>query len=283
MIAGCYGRFIHEEGSFGVKEVLEISNNVDYHTGNIDFPGDVIIYGEVKDRFTVQSGGSIFCSSTLDAHDVSCKGDLVVTGGIIGRKDGVVKVGGKIRTNFIENCYVEAEGPIFVKTSVMNSIVNTKGKLTMGKRGTIIGGKIFAQNGVESAQIGTHNQTRTEINCGVDFSIQQKLFWIKDNQIKLLQKKRKVETMLSMHTDDLEKLTQLKDEISGKIRKLSEVSIILLERLDKNDAAYVAVSDTVHSGVYLEICHTSFVVKNPMTKVRFTLNKKMGKIDFKAL
>ncbi len=153
----------------------------------------------------------------------------------------------------------------------------------MGKRGTIIGGKIFAQDGVETAQIGSQNQIRTEINCGIDFSIQQKLLWVKENQIKLLEKKRKVETMLSTNTDDHETLTQLKDEISEKVRKLSEASILLLGHLDKNESAYVTVSDTIYSGAYIEICHTSFVVNNPMSGVQFILNKNKGKINYHTL
>ncbi|MFO7850341.1 MAG: hypothetical protein R6V67_10305 [Spirochaetia bacterium] len=75
----------------------------------------------------------------------------------------------------------------------------------------------------------------------------------------------------------------MKEDISNKIRKLSEASILLLDRLDKNESAYVAVSDTIHSGVYIEICHTSFVVNSPMSNVQFLLNKNTGKIIVNTL
>ena len=43
---------------FWVDEVLGVATDVDYHSGNIDFPGDVIIQGDVKDGFAVKAGKS---------------------------------------------------------------------------------------------------------------------------------------------------------------------------------------------------------------------------------
>lgn len=278
VVAACHGRFLCGTSSIAVKEILEITSDVDYHTGNIDFPGDVIIHGHVKDRFSIRTGGSLYCSSTLDAHHVTCEGDLLVSGGIIGRKDGVVKTKGKIECKFIENCYVEADGSISVKTGIINSYINTKAVLIMGKKGTILGGKVFAQNGVTATQIGSPNQIQTEINCGVDFSVQKKLFWIKDNLVKLVEMKRKIEEKLLKSTENDQSLQDLQQEIKKKIRKLSDASIMLLNHLDKNDSAYVAVQGTIYSGVYIEICHISFVVKKPLGMVQFSLNKKLGKI-----
>lgn len=278
VVATCHGRFIYTSLNFAVKQILEIKTDVDYSTGNIDFPGDVFIYGEVKDRFSVRAGGSLYCSSTLDAYRVSCGGDLIVSGGIIGRKDGEVKAEGKISCRFIENCYVEAGGSISVKTGILKSVINTKDMLEMGNRGTLLGGKVFAQNGVRAHQIGSRSQAQTEINCGLDFSVQKKLFWIKDNLLKLVELKRKIEEKISRGTEETQSLQDKKQEIKNKIRKLSDASIALLNQLDKNDAAFVAVEDTIYSGAYIEICHTSFVVTKPLHKGRFTLNKKIGKI-----
>ena len=97
VVAGCEGMFKYDSPNFWVNEVLVIQKDVDYRTGHIKFPGDIVIFGEIKDGFKVNCGGTLFCKKTLDASEVVCKDDLVVDRGIIGRKKGTVKAGGRIR------------------------------------------------------------------------------------------------------------------------------------------------------------------------------------------
>ena len=75
VVAGCDGKFVASEDSFWVSEVLEIPGDVDYSTGHIDFPGDVVVYGQIKQGFKVKAGGSLTCAKTIDASEVSCGGD----------------------------------------------------------------------------------------------------------------------------------------------------------------------------------------------------------------
>ena len=56
VVAGADGRFVSGEESFWVSEVLEIRGDVDYSTGHIDFPGDVIVQGQIKQGFKVKAG-----------------------------------------------------------------------------------------------------------------------------------------------------------------------------------------------------------------------------------
>ena len=37
-LAACHGRFQFSAESFWVDEVLDVQTDVDYHSGNIDFP-----------------------------------------------------------------------------------------------------------------------------------------------------------------------------------------------------------------------------------------------------
>ncbi len=97
VVAGCDGIFKYDSPNFWVNEVLVIQKDVDYRTGHIKFPGDIVIYGEIMDGFKVNCRGTLFCKKTLDASEVVCKDDLVVDRGIIGRKKGTVKAGGRIR------------------------------------------------------------------------------------------------------------------------------------------------------------------------------------------
>ncbi len=278
VVAATYGRLIIEKETFWVNEVLEITSDVDYSTGNVVFPGDIIIHGDLKEQFKVESEGSIYGKKTFDASNVVCAKDLVVEQGIIGRKEGIIKVGGKINTRFIENCYVEAGDDIFVKTCIMNSIVRTRGKIEMGERGTIIGGKIIAQKGVYAVQIGTSSGTRTEIQCGVDYTIEQKIQWIKENTIKLTLKLQEVEKQIASNNPQKEKLIQLKEKLKEKLQQLNEYTISLMDKLDKSEEAEVEVRGIVHPGAIITICRIPLEINQEMKKIRFALDKTKGQI-----
>ena len=113
--------------SFWVSEVLEIPGDVDYSTGHIDFPGDVIVQGQIKQGFKVKAGGSLTCAKTMEASEIQCGGDLVTDQGILGGAGSTVKAGGQIRAKFIENCSVEGGGDVTVNTGRLNSVISTLG------------------------------------------------------------------------------------------------------------------------------------------------------------
>ncbi|MEW5815119.1 MAG: FapA family protein [Spirochaetota bacterium] len=276
--AGLNGRFEYDEDSFWVNEVLELAGDVDYKTGHISFPGDIIINGEIKDGFKVHSGGSIYCKKTMDASEVISGKDLFVNWGIIGKKKGSVKVKGSIRSKFIENCYVEAGGSLFVEVGILHSMVHSIDVVELGKKGIIIGGSIHAQNRVIAAQIGSAFGPRTEIHCGTDYTVKQKIEWIKEKNIALSIKLKQIREKLSVETVHGESLIEALEKIQNAIHKLNQAAGSLIFQLDKNEEAEIIVTNTVFPGVYIEICHVSYIVSRQMSHIRFKLDKAKGKI-----
>ena len=278
VVAGCDGRFEYNNRSFWVNEVLQIESDIDYRTGNIDFPGDVLISGQIKDGFSVKSGGSVFCNTTMDASEVISEKDLIVRMGLIGRKKGAVKVGGSIRAKFIENCYVEAKDSITVDVCILNSAVHSGNKVELKEKGLIIGGTIHAQNGVVATQLGTEMGPKTEIYCGTNYSVEQKLQWIRDKSVQLAFKLKQVERKLQNDPLEKKKLADIQQKLRRALHTLNEASSSLLFKLDRNEKAEIVVRDRVFPGVYIEICHVSYIVSHSMRNVSFNLDKKMGKI-----
>jgi len=283
IVADCDGSFAHNESSFWVNEILEVVGDVDYTIGHIDFPGDVIIKGEIKDGFKVHSRGSVFCAKTLDASEVISERDLIVKQGIIGKNRGKVKVGGEVKTNFIENCYLESEGSVYVENGIMNSAVNTLKKVELGMKGVVIGGTLYAQDGVTAVQIGSALGPRTEIYCGIDYSVEQKLEWIRNKNIELVFKLKQIKRKLKTVSPGRDKLLELGTKIKQVIQKLNETARLLVFKLDKNESAEVIVKGIIFPGAYIEICHFSYIVPRRMTKVRFRLDKKKGKVVVEPL
>ncbi len=279
IVAACDGRFQVNADSFWVDEVLDILGNIDLRVGNIDFPGDVVIRGEIRDGFVVKAGKSILCSGCIGAARIECKGDLVTQQGIVGKEKALILVGGAAEAKFLEGCALDAAGPVRVRTSVLNSTVHTKDRLVMGDRGIIIGGIIKAQNGVSAEQIGTERGPRTEIHCGIDFKVEQKLVWIRDRNIALAFKLREIESKMKTDGRAREVLLPLHARIKAAIHQLNESARAMVTGLDRNEQAEVSVHGFVFPGTYLEICHVSHFITSPKRFITFRLDKAKGKIS----
>ncbi len=274
------GVFEKKGRKLNVQEVLFIQNNVDYHTGNIDFSGDVIINGEVQEGFNIKAGGSIYAEHALDAKNLECGENLYVKYGIIGRREGLLQIRGTVKAKFIENTLLETGGNVDIASSILRSSIYTGGSIQCGPRGMIIGGTYFAQNGVRANQIGSDCAPHTEIYCGLDYTIMKQLNWNKEQSLNLalaLQKLRKM--ILDAQTNEQKaELSEKFNNIRSAISKLNTISTNLIFQLDKNEAATIEVTGKIYPGVYLEICHVSYVVKKIMNSVRFSLDKDTGTI-----
>lgn len=278
VITQCDGKFLTTADSFWVDEVLEVQGDLDLRTGNIDFPGDVVIKGELRDGFVVKAGKSILCMGAIGAARVECKGDLITKSGVLGKEKAVLSVGGVVEAKFMEACSLTAVGSVRVRTSVMNVMINTKDRLEMGDRGIIIGGVIKTANGVSAAQIGSERGPRTEIHCGIDFNVEQKLIWIRDKNIALAFKLKEIESRMKVNPGTKAVLVPLRDKIRAALHQLNNSARALVTTLDRNENATVSVRGNVFPGTYIEICHISHFVTKPKRMVTFRLDKASGKI-----
>lgn len=274
IVAATDGRLVQSDGTLSVEETLLIKGKVGYGTGHIVFPGDVVIEGQVADGFKVYAGGSIVAKETLDATDVSSKKDLVVAGGIVGRGRGTIKVGGDLRTKFLQNCRTACRGSVYASSAVLNSTVYTMGKLDLGDKGRLVGGEIYAIRGVRAAAIGNESQIGTRVHCGVDFAVQQEIDR-SNERLRVLALRDKAiragETGASpVATEELLRRIEAEEKALGQ-----RVSDLLL-KLDADDQATVEVSGAVYPGVIIEICHVAFFVEEPLKKVIFRLDKAKG-------
>lgn len=152
-------------GTFNVKDLLNIPNDVDYSTGNIDFRGDVNIRGDVREQFSVKATGDIVISGLVEAACVEAGGDLVISNGVSGNGQAVIR-GKNVRVKYLENCTVYAEN--LESEYILTSCVYCSGSVTVtGGRGAIIGGQIVAAQNVKASCIGSQTGRTTKICMGV--------------------------------------------------------------------------------------------------------------------
>ena len=281
LLSNINGQLSVIKGVVSVRDSLVIKGAVGYGTGNIIFPGDVEIEGPVSDGFQIVSGGSVTIKQTFDVTEAITKNDLKVAGGIIGRGRGTLKVGGELKTKFIENCKVACRKTVSVDTEIINSNIYTLETLEMGDKGRIVGGEVYAVKGVRAGFIGKKTGKAARIHCGIDFTAEQerektngflKNLAIKAARVKEIindpgtdsEKKEKMETFLKRLSDE-----QKKAQI-----KVSE----LLGRLNSYEKAVVEVKGDIAPGTLIEICQTALFVTEPLKKVRIRLDRENNKL-----
>jgi uncharacterized protein (DUF342 family) len=283
ILAEINGQLIVTNKVLKVQDNLVIKGSVGYATGNIIFPGDVLIEGMVSDGFKIYSGGSVTIKQTFDVTDVITKMDLNVAGGIIGRGRALVKVGGVLRTKFIENCRVACRRTIFVDSEIINSNIYAMETVEMGDKGKIMGGEIYAIHGIKTAFIGKKFGKATYIHCGVDFTLQQDKEKCNSHLRLVTEKLQKIRefTVRNQAEQDPEKqakLEELRRRLEEEQKKTAAQIGDMMGRLNADDNAVVEVSGEIAAGTLIEIGQIALFVTEPLKRVRVKLDRNQGKV-----
>lgn len=276
MLAAAEGLLERQDFTLSVEEVFVVRGGVDYHTGHIVFPGDVIVEGKVGDGFKLWSGATIVCRLTLDAFDVNAKKDLLCQQGILGHGTGHVRVGGNLEAKFIENCRVAARGDIRVHSALMGSHVFSLGRIDLGDKGSIVGGETWAVHGIRAARLGNQAKQRTLLHVGVDFSVQQRLDQANERLRSLALRAQQIDVYAASHPGV--DRARLHAEAAKAVEETRNLIVSLLPTLDGDEEAYVEVSGDIWPGTVIEICRGEITVTKPLHGCRFRLDKAGGRI-----
>jgi hypothetical protein len=150
----------------GVMDHVEVVGDVDGATGELAFPGDLSIRGNVQPGFRVSATGDILVSGNI-CGSATARGRIIVSGGINAPGE-VVESGGGISCRFCENSMIRSAGGITVTEAVVHSVVETERDLQVGGyKGRIVGGLVRAALGVTVTTAGSPMGVPTVIEVGV--------------------------------------------------------------------------------------------------------------------
>lgn len=150
-----------------IVPVVEIAEDVDFSTGNVDASTNVLINGTIRDAFRVKSSASITVRGAIEAAEVYAGTDIQVNGGVASRGQGCLKAEGEVFTKFCNEARIEAGGDITIIREAVNSNLRTAGQLLI-TQGKLLGGRTYARNGAIINQAGNEANARTVIAVGVD-------------------------------------------------------------------------------------------------------------------
>ncbi|MFG0275855.1 MAG: DUF342 domain-containing protein [Phycisphaerales bacterium] len=165
IVADVTGALRHEGGAIGVDEVLEISGPVDYETGNIEFPGDVIVREGVCDCFRVVGERDVTVLGVVEAATIRAERDASLLGGMAGREKGELSVGRDLEARYLGMVSGVVGRHATVEREVVDCDLEVRGRFH-GERCAIVGGRLAIRASSEVGEIGRYSGVRTEVVIG---------------------------------------------------------------------------------------------------------------------
>ena len=261
-----------------VIQEYEVKKNVDFSTGNIQFPGSVTVRGNVVSGFEIQSGGDVTIFGLVEKAKITAFGNIILHGGMTGQGVGVLRAGGDIFAKYVENSQITANGKITAEC-IMHSMVRAGiGIELIGRKGLLVGGSAKAREYLKAVTIGSQFATLTEVEVGTDPKQNDRLKAIKAEILTLEAEQKKVDQALAMFAK-LDKsgvtLTPQKEIVYNRTLKIHEEQIEKLSSLrtehdsiegsfKKDVNGYVKVSNYVYSGVKVSIVNNNLMLKEDL-------------------
>ena len=170
------------KGIISVLEQFIVKGDVDFKTGNINFKGNVLVTGMVKEGFMVECDD--LTANEINGATILIRGDLKVSNGIV---NSHIETQGNVQAKFLNNVKIFAHGNMMITREIMGSRILISGALA-NEAGRITASHIGARMGLSVKQIGTEKAEPSTIKTGVDDHIR----WIAEKfeaKIDTLQRK----------------------------------------------------------------------------------------------
>lgn len=244
LIAKIDGEIVYEDNKFIVRNLLTIDNDVDNAVGNIDFTGDVLIKGDVREGYSVKAEGDVRITGTVEGATVIVGGNLNIDRGMTGGNKGKIEVQGTLKCKYLENCVVYAKEGIEADQIMYCTLSTDKNVVVKGKKGSVTGGKIIAGGKVDAAVIGTpaNNTLKTEIVLGV---IPHLIQLEKELKLQLEEEQAKILKMTQDITYINKNIMQVNDERKELLKNLVFQYQVDQKQCKKTEAELEAVTEKI--------------------------------------
>ena len=150
------------KGAVSVLEQFTVKGDVDFKTGNINFSGNVLVTGTVKEGFTVECDD--LTANEINGATILIRGDLKVSNGIVNSR---VETQGSVQAKFLNNVTLFGHGSMMITREIMGSKILISGALD-NEAGRITDSIVAARLGLSVKQVGTEKAAESTIKAGAD-------------------------------------------------------------------------------------------------------------------
>jgi uncharacterized protein len=157
-----------QNGQVVLVPTLDIHENVDYSTGNVNASVAVTIAKDVLSGFKVESTKDIIVRGTAEGCKLLAKGNIFLPGGVQGKAEAKIQSLKNIDAKFLNEATVIAKHAIIVHGAVMLSKIRCHRLELDGADAEIKGGVIEAATDVLADTMGSEIGAKTVIKLGHD-------------------------------------------------------------------------------------------------------------------
>ncbi len=279
-IAEYDGALSWDNNKVSILKSITINGDVDFSVGNINFPGKVLVTGNVMEGFKVQADDDIDIRGGVDdAEVISWNGSIFVQKGIIGRGKAIIIAHKNVEAKFIQESMVEAGQNIIVNEYVLRCDIKAGNSvLIQGRKGRIMGdNNISAKTKIKAAQI----QNSSGLHLVVE-GIDRKQYYdrvkelndlIRNMEISLSNLASQIK-QLKEQTSNADNLIQLKSLLpqyyqnSAKLEAYNEERKLITSILKSTRGeGVIEVGSGLEPGMCLTIKNESINIRNNQGKV----------------
>lgn len=275
-----------DRDKINVFPVYEVNGDVDYHIGNIDFIGTVVVRGNVLPGFKIRAAGDIRVTGGVEAAELEADGSIEINAGIVGQNKAYLKAGKNVKSSFIQDATVEVLGELKVSQSIMHSTIRAgKAVSCNGAKGLIVGGTVQAGERVTARTIGNSMSTTTVIEVGVLPELRNEMIHLRNQLRVFMENLDKTDKALSL-LDSLAAAGQLTpDKLAMRVKlnhtkkqtieeqnTIKERILEIEKSLEDSEQAKVEVLSTVYGGTKIVIGRYTKFIKDPTNRMTFRLS-----------
>lgn len=272
------GMLVHQGNTLRISPKLTVPEYVDFSTGNVDFPGDVVINRGVRDCFSVHSGRTLLVRGLVEAAELVCELDMMLEGGMAGRQKGTLRSKRDASALYLEQVNGRIGRDLNIGKEATHSHLSV-GRAIVAPSAALIGGDICVAGHAEVAQLGSDASAATKLAIGHLPEVDGKLRATSD-LLHRVQAKRDAaaETLKQLQhasgkltAQQAEELTEREFELSNldqQIAKLKAAIGSLLTVLETAGESSLTVHADIWPGVKLWIgdylCEPRQAIRGPL-------------------
>jgi len=267
------GKIAFNNGKMEIRNVHEISGDVDALVGRVEFFGDVVINGNVGPGIIIRAGKTVTISGTVESVDIEAGGDIILKRGVQGNEKARIVSKGNVFADFIEYANVTAAGDVSANI-ILNSNIHAAGKVLLtGKKGTLLGGNVHGFQGIEATNLGNDMEVKTIVHVGCEPAVynQRHALIKKEADLKerfkgmreefsTVLKQRKLTGATPMSDLKIAQMTKLKEEMEAEEKELQRMMQENLETLEKGKNSYVHIDGNIYRGVVIGINNNQIAI-----------------------
>ena len=275
LLADANGYVFYYQGRITVKGLLNVRQDVSFHTGNIFFVGDMAVHGSVRSGFSVQ-GNNLRIKGMIEGGVARSRRDLMVEGGARGGASHhcLLDSGDRLLAAFLEKVEARSKGNMVIDKYCLYSTVYAGANLVV--REQLYGSTVNACGSVYvGEQLGNRAGIATKVFLGYDPMRIRTLEKIEETIASLSQSVTHLKAVAGHlppeANETARKLARQQEQLESVLRHRNE----LLESFDRDETqmgdSCLKVPGRVYPGVEVSIGRAFTLVERMYESVVFRL------------